>query len=322
MRGTIWCITTSIKLKLIQKKNTMNTDFFFTLQLHFIKYYLVSFNRARFAFFLILLIGIRLPAYAQNISATLSYSKSSLAINEKFTITVISLDDEQRNISGFPEIQGFIKKKLKKTSSVEDNSGELTSTFSAIQEYAPLREGRYTLPSFTILVNGQPIKGNSINITVGPAINLAPLAKDEQEIESVDKTDEPVIEPEFLPEINGKLSPSLSVAVSSKSAFRGEGITIRLSLLVPENYPDDIQFYDLDVQINEILKKLRPANCWEQDFGLEQVTEYKTKIGKKAFTEYRIYQGTFYPLNAQLIKIPAISLKMLLEKEKGKTPAG
>jgi len=283
---------------------------------------ILSLNHDKLAFFLILLIGIRLPAFAQKLSPTINFSKNTLALNERFYITLTTYNEELKTSTAFPEIPGFLKKKVKKTSSVEDNLGELTSTYSSIQEYAPMREGRYTLPTFTITINSQVIKGKTINITVGPANNQIVNPDAEDELDNIEVEEPSIPEPDFIPDTRSKESPFLNVSVSNKSVFRGQGFTLRFSLLVPNNFVDDIQFYELDAQINELLKKLRPANCWEQDFGLEQVMEYKTKIGRKRYTEYRIYQGTFYPLNAQKITIPALALKMLVQKERGRTTSG
>jgi hypothetical protein len=283
---------------------------------------IVSLNHAKIAFSLILILAVRLPAFTQKLTPTISYSKNTLALNERFYITITTYNEELKTATPFPEVSGFVKKIIKKTSSIEDNLGELTSTFSSIQEYAPMREGRYTLPTFTIVINSQNIKAKTINITVGPANNQITNPNTEDELDNIEVKEPSIPEPDFIPDTRSKESPFLNVSVSNKSVFRGEGFTLRFSLLVPNNFVDDIQFYELDAQINELLKKLRPANCWEQDFGLEQVMEYKTKVGRKAYTEYRIYQGTFYPLNAQKIIIPALVLKMLVQKERGKTVAG
>jgi hypothetical protein len=89
-----------------------------------------------------------------------------------------------------------------------------------------------------------------------------------------------------------------------------EGFNLRLSLLVSENNATEMDFYEVEKQLEQLLKVLKPANCWEESFGIQEIPAIPITIGGKSFTEYRIYQASFFPLNNQSIQIPAVKLTM------------
>jgi hypothetical protein len=75
-----------------------------------------------------------------------------------------------------------------------------------------------------------------------------------------------------------------------------------------------MNFYELGEQLTNILKKVKPLNAWEENFGIEEITPEQTMINGKAYSEYKIYRGTFYPLSAGTIEIPSAELKMIKYK--------
>ncbi|MFM7193568.1 MAG: BatD family protein, partial [Bacteroidota bacterium] len=60
-----------------------------------------------------------------------------------------------------------------------------------------------------------------------------------------------------------------------------------------------------------ILKKLRPEACWEENFNIENIEGEHVLIGGKDYTQYRIYQAAFYPLNSKAILFPSVGLRMI-----------
>jgi hypothetical protein len=91
----------------------------------------------------------------------------------------------------------------------------------------------------------------------------------------------------------------------------GEGFTATLSFLVADNNRAPMQFYELGKQLSEILKKIKPANCWEENFNIENIEGEVIDINGKGYTQYKIYQAAFYPLNAQPLTFPSVGLEMI-----------
>jgi hypothetical protein len=63
-----------------------------------------------------------------------------------------------------------------------------------------------------------------------------------------------------------------------------------------------------------MLKKVRPSNCWEENFDIENINGEPVTINNKGYTKYKIYQGTFYPLNSETIHFPSVGLEMIKYK--------
>ena len=103
----------------------------------------------------------------------------------------------------------------------------------------------------------------------------------------------------------------LALTTNKDEVYVGEGFTTTLSFLVADNNRAPMQFHDLGKQLSDILKKLRPSNCWEENFNIENIEGESIEIGGKFYTQYKIYQATFYPLNAQPIVFPSVGLEMI-----------
>jgi hypothetical protein len=94
----------------------------------------------------------------------------------------------------------------------------------------------------------------------------------------------------------------------------GEGFTATLAFYVAVANRAPLQFYDLGRQLSTILKKVKPQNCWEENFNIEKINGLPMEINGKQYTQYKIYQGEFYPLNTEDIIFPKVSLEMIKYK--------
>jgi hypothetical protein len=72
-----------------------------------------------------------------------------------------------------------------------------------------------------------------------------------------------------------------------------------------------MQFFDLGRQLSDILKKLKPSNCWEENFNIENIEGESVDIGGKGYTQYKIYQAAFFPLNNSPVQFPSVGLEMI-----------
>lgn len=102
----------------------------------------------------------------------------------------------------------------------------------------------------------------------------------------------------------------LSLRASKSSIYAGESVALTLSLFVADNYPYELNFTALDKQLQTILKKIRPANSWEENLNINELKPVPVVVGGKKFREYRFYQSVFFPLSNQPLRLPAVALQL------------
>lgn len=246
---------------------------------------------------------------AQNVSVQIGSDK--IALNEAFTITVVVENDKLRNLNGFPEIEGFIKRGTSSSTSTQFINGQVSSTQSITQNYVAQREGSYRVPSFTISVNGQDVKVSSSTVQVGPPRQrrrqVDPFAADPwEELFGRPKGNE-----EF---VDVKADAFFALSTDKSQVYLGEGFNTSLAFYVSEQNRADLEFYDMSKQLTDILKRIRPANCWEENFNVENIKREQVTINNKRYQKYLIYQATFFPLNAEPVEFPAVGLKLIKYK--------
>jgi hypothetical protein len=67
-------------------------------------------------------------------------------------------------------------------------------------------------------------------------------------------------------------------------------------------------------QLTDMLKRIRPSNCWEENFNVENIKREQVTINNKRYQKYLIYQATFFPLNAEPVDFPSVGLKLIKYK--------
>jgi len=59
------------------------------------------------------------------------------------------------------------------------------------------------------------------------------------------------------------------------------------------------------------LPQIRPINCWEENFGISGEPETRrVVIGGRRYTEYRVFEAAYFPLNAQPVAFRAVRLRV------------
>ncbi len=248
-------------------------------------------------------------AWGQSIKVNVGADE--IALNEPFTITVVVENDKLKNLSGFPEINGFIKRGTSSSTSTQFINGQVSSTQSITQNYVAQKEGRFRLPTFTINVNGEDIRVAGKPIVVGPARQrrrqVDPFARDPwEELFGRRKGNE-----EF---IDVRADAFFALSTDKSEVYVGEGFNTSLAFYVSERNRADLEFYDTSKQLTDILKRIRPANCWEENFNVENIKREQVTINNKRYQKYLIYQATFYPLNTEPVEFPAVGLKLIKYK--------
>jgi hypothetical protein len=260
--------------------------------------------------FILLFLSLFGPVQAQKVQVVLG--PDHIGENQPWTITLTVQNDRLRSYDNFPEINGFRKRGTSTQSTQNIINGQISSSQSIIMTYLPLKQGTFTIPDFAMKINEKPIQVAGKKVKVGPAVqqqqqdpfrslfdrNPADDFFGKSETEFVDINDDAF----------------LAFTTSKDEVYTGEGFNATLSFFVSEDNKAPLQFYELGRQLSEILKKVKPDNCWEENFNIENIEGDAVKIGEKEYTRYKIYQATFYPLNAEPITFPSVPLEMIKYK--------
>ncbi len=260
-------------------------------------------------FFVFLAPGIN-GALGQKIKIVLGPSK--IGANEIYTITLTAQDQALDDYSNFPNIPGFSKAGTSSSSSMRSMNGQVTNEASIIQNYMPEKEGTFKLPPFSMKVNSNTVKSPGATIVVGPPVDKQANDPFGANPFAYDPFEDFYKKGRDLPE--GKADAMFSIQADKTDIWAGEGVNIIISFLVSDENQADLMFYDIGNQLASIVKKIKPQNCWEENFGIEEINARKVKVGKKNYTEYRIYQATLFPLVAKSFTIPSLKLNMLKSK--------
>ncbi|WP_373511765.1 BatD family protein [Persicitalea sp.] len=256
------------------------------------------------AYVLLVLISGFCPLMAQQPaekSASVEIGEKELTLNQPFILSVVVRNSSSRPSVQFPELPGLEKRSASATTTTNVVNGMTVLIQTISQQYFAKQAGKYTLVPFEVTVDGTKIKGEGVTLTFNKT--------DSQEI----STENTAGEPEIISSTEDIAAGSifLSVKVSKPIVYVREGFSVRLALYVAKNAPIEMEFYRLDAQLQSILKKLRPATCWEENVGIEEIIQREVNIGGKKFTEYQMYQAVFFPITLQSVSFPAVKLDML-----------
>ncbi|MGB3778707.1 MAG: BatD family protein [Tunicatimonas sp.] len=269
----------------------------------------VSLLRRKRIFFIVLgslFICYTAPLLGQQASVELG--RNQIGSNEQFTITLKIQNERLRQYGEFPQIQGFRQAGTSSSSSTNIVNGQISSSQSVTQTYLPTQEGTFRLPPFTLTVNEQTVNSPGTTITVGP-----PQQRNAQRGNPfADPFDDLFGQHEPQEFVEVRDNAFLSLTTSKEEVYLGEGFTTTLGLYLFEEDQAMFQFpSDLGAQLTEILKKIKPSNAWEENFNIENINGTPVTINGKRYTQYKIYQATFYPLNLEPIEFTSVPLTMI-----------
>lgn len=230
--------------------------------------------------------------------------------NQSWTITLTIQNDRLKSYDNFPDIDGFRKRGTSTQSTQNIINGQISSSQSIIMTYLPLKQGTFTIPDFRMKVNDKTVQVTGKKVKVGP-----PVQQQQDPFRSFfDRSPDDFFgggETEF---VDIKEEAFLALSTSKDEVYMGEGFNATLSFYVSENNRAPLQFFELGRQLSEILKRMKPNNCWEENFNIENIEGEPVVIGEKDYTRYKIYQATYYPLNTEPIVFPRVSLEMIKYK--------
>jgi hypothetical protein len=258
---------------------------------------------------IILCFSCTIHAQIINNDPIIEFGPKNLKMDEPFTISVVVPDVENRPSVTFPEIAGLEKRSKSATSAINTVGGKKVVVQTISQQYFALKQGTYNIEPFFITVNGVKIKSEELTVVYSPGSVSNPDVAVQDDVTVVPESDN-----------NGE-DIFLSVGTNKKSVFMREGFALGMSLYVAENAPVQMDFYQVNAQLQAILKKLRPVGCWEENVGIEEIIKHRITIGGRKYTAYNLYQAQFFPMTLQDIVFPSVTLDMLVGGA-GKTGEG
>ena len=239
--------------------------------------------------------------------ALIALGPDEIGENQAWTITITVNNVPLKTYENFPDIEGFHKRGTSSSTQTSIINGQISSSQSITMSYAPIQQGVFSIPSFKMRVNDQLVSVAGKKVKVGPAIRTVdPFRGFFDRDPASDFFGRS--ETEF---VDVKEDALLVLTTNKEEVFVGEGFTTTLSFLVADNNRAPMQFYELGKQLSDILKKIKPANCWEENFNIENIEGEPITINGKNYTQYKIYQATFYPLNTQPVTFPSVGLEMI-----------
>ena len=261
-------------------------------------------NKTEKPLFLVLIFFlIAASAMAQEIRIELG--PDEVAMNETFNIKLTVADERIKSYDQFPEIPGFQKQGISQSSSMNIINGQMSSTNSIIQYYKPLRKGQYTLSSFTISVNGNSASSPGKTITVTDP-------RQSQRSRSHDPFDDffggTAEEPEYV-EVED--DAFFSLTVDKEEVYVGEGFNVVMAFYMSEDNQAPFNFHEAGRQLENIIKKIKPTNAWEENFNITNIEPEQVEINGKRWTRFKVYESTFYPFNEGRINIPSVPWEMI-----------
>ncbi len=247
--------------------------------------------------------------WGQNVRVILG--PDEIGENQTWTITITVQNDRLKSYDNFPEITGFRKRGQSSQSTTNIVNGQVSSSQSVIMTYLPEKQGTFTIPSFTLKVNDKPVNVAGKKVRVGP-----PLQQQQRDPfkNFFDRSTDDFFDSGDTEFVDIKEDAFLALTTSKDEVYVGEGFNTTLSFFVSQNNRAPLQFYELGKQLADILKKIKPVTCWEENFNIENIEGENVKIGGKDYTQYKVYQATYFPLNAEPIDFPSVGLEMIKYK--------
>lgn len=241
---------------------------------------------------------------------TVKLGANEIGLNQYFTISVAIENDNIRQHTPFPDIDGFVKRGTSSSSSTSFINGKISSSHTITQNYQPTEKGTFTLRSFKMQVNDKEVSSAGLQINVGEPVQTRRRSAFDDPFDNFfgGANNAPT---EY---IDVKADAFLSLSTSKNEVYVGEGFTATLAFYVSESNRADMRFYDLGKQVTEIVKQIKPERCWEENFNIEQINGEPITLNGKQFTRYTIYQAAFFPLNVEDISFPAVNLDLIKYK--------
>lgn len=283
----------------------MNNNVIFDLFLLFKKQYTQTMKFKKALFFFSFNLSF---VFAQDVN--IKIGNPQISLNEAFMISLTINNEQIKSYGGFPDIPSFQKRGVSTQQSTNIINGQISFSQTYTQNYVPTKVGKFRLPNFNMEVNGKRFQVTGTVIQVGAA--------KQQQAQNDPFGNDPFADffgrrsaKEF---VDVKDEAFFALNTNKDKVYIGEGFTATLAFYVSESNKAQMNFHDLGKQMQDIVKKLKPYNCWEENFNIEEIQPEQITIGGKKYTEYKLYRATYYPLNKESVKFASLPLTMIKYK--------
>jgi hypothetical protein len=259
---------------------------------------------------LIIAFGLLLVAVSAQAQVRITLGPDEIGENQGWTVTITVSNERLKSYDNFPEIEGFRKRGTSNQETTTIVNGQLSSSQSLTMTYLPLKQGTVYVKNFSMKVNDKTYEVSGKRVKIGPAVQQRDPFKSFFERDPADEFFGRG-ETEFVDISDDAF---LAVTTNKNEVYVGEGFNATLSFYVSEDNRAPLQFHNLPKQLSDILKKIKPNDSWEENFNIENIEGESVVINGKHYTQYRIYEATYYPLNAETIVFPSVGLEMIKYK--------
>jgi len=265
----------------------------------------------RYICFLLWLLVVAAPLRAQApaAEADLVLGRAALSINEYYTISFRLRGAPLEKYSAFPDLEGFKKSGKSSTTTTRITGGKTSTELTITQRYAAYAEGDYVIKPFVMTINGLSVRSAGGAVKIGPQPATPPAAPGP--LQGIGLLDQLFGKPKPQEYVELQDQAFLALVPDKTSVFVGEGVHIGLYFYLTPADQGLLNFYDLTRQLPEILKQLRQPTVWEEPFNEQEILPETVVAGGKPYLRYRLYEAELYPLNAQPLTFPAVTLQMI-----------
>ncbi|QHJ09031.1 BatD family protein [Hymenobacter busanensis] len=253
-----------------------------------------------------------MPAPSQQ--ASLELGRTTFPVNEYFTIALRLRGAKLERYSAFPDLEGFKKSGKSSTTTTRIVNGKATVELLLTQRYAAFAEGDFDVKPFSLTVNGQVVKslGAKLHVLPQPAASAAPNAgaAPTKPLQGIGLLDQLLGKPKGQEYVEPQDQAFLAVVPDKTTAWVGEPVHIGLYFYLAPADQGLLDFHRFAEQLPVLLQQLRQPTAWEESFDEADIVPDSVRVGGKPFLRYRLYETVFYPLNAQPLQFPALSLEM------------
>lgn len=241
-----------------------------------------------------------LPALlpAQSREVRIELGETVLKAGQPFELKVFIRNTQDRPEVTFPSLRGLEKGSTTRLRSSVPGGERAVPQEVIVQQYL-FSEGYLEVPSSDIMVDGKRYAVPEFVLRTVKSTDTLGLQQDDL-LETGD----------LLPENLGKEDVFLTVRANKQSVYLREGFGLYLSLFVAKDVRLFMEFHDLDNQMTEIAKLIKPDGCWEENTWIEEIVPRSVTIRGRDYTEYRLYQSVFFPFILKRVDFPAVALKM------------
>ena len=227
-------------------------------------------------------------------------SETNISQSTLFSISVVSENTPIREHSSFPDLEHFIKKNIKGSTASNLVNGQIVTEYILTQYYEAEKAGSFKISRYKIKVNDETLHGSGLKINVTESEKkesseklIASSKKEEQEVREHVK---------------------LVLDISVDKPFVGQSFLVNLVLLTDKENKSDLEFVEIQSQIDEFRERLKPASCLENVFQQDELLTEKVTISGKEYIRMVLYKALYTPISAGDIRFPAVGFKMLRGK--------